>query len=322
MPDSDLTDELELQEADEATDRAQPLHDNPLGNSRLPPTALSPLDNRRSIVQSALDAACKSGDLALTQSILAEHGEYLADQEDIENLLGLRAITAGSRGYADIVSCLLDHGAGCMPSVALFAGSKNSDVAATIRVFEVLFNHGLDLKDAPNVLSLVAGDDTQTPLLRYLLSKGADPDTLDDLDNLALELCDSDASIGILLDYGADTTHAKLLHWAVGISDDEKCIKQMEFVLGRGVDINARATYPGNCPPGSRVYAEGMRRTGNEGTALHWAVRGWYCAREVNRLARVKWLLEKGADKDILDNQGLKAIDYTSDQEIINLLSE
>lgn len=151
MPDSDLTDELELQEAGEATNRAQPLHDNPVGNSTLPTTALSPLENRRSIVQSALDAACRSGDLALTQSILAEHGEYLADQDDIEKFLGLRAIEAGSLGYADIVSCLLDHGAGCMPSVALFA-IGNSDVAAAIRVFEVLFNHGLDLKDSPNVL--------------------------------------------------------------------------------------------------------------------------------------------------------------------------
>ena len=145
---------------------------------------------------------------------------------------------------------------------------------------------------------------------------------LDDLDNLALERCDSEASIGILLDYGADIRHAKLLHWATGISDDEECIKQMEFVLGKGVDINARATYPGDCPPGSRVYAEGMRRTGNEGTALHWAVRGFVTRREVNRLARIKWLLEKGADKDIRDNKGRKAIDYTSDQEIINLLSK
>jgi hypothetical protein len=95
----------------------------------------------------------------------------------------------------------------------------------------------------------------------------------------------------------------------------------MKLVLGKGIDINARALYPGHAEPGSQVYNYGMKLTGNEGTALHWAVRGFKTRPEVNRVPRVKWLLERGADKDIQDNTGLKPIDYASDQEMINLLS-
>ena len=164
---------------------------------------------------------------------------------------------------------------------------------------------------------LVAENET---LLKYLLSKGADPNTLDDFDRVPLELCDSCATIGTLIDYGVDISRAKLLHHATGIVDDKVCIERMEFLLGRGVDINARAVYPGDAEPGSRAYKDGIRQTGNEGTALHWAVRGFLLGgREVNLLPRVKWLLEKGADRDIKDNKGLKPIDYASDQVLERL---
>jgi hypothetical protein len=166
----------------------------------------------------------------------------------------------------------------------------------------------------------VAGEEHNT-LLWYLLSKGADPNVLNDFDLLPLDLYRSSTAIGILIDHGADISRAKLLHDATAISDDRECIEQMEFVLGRGVDINARATYPGDAGPGSRGYRNGIENTGNEGTALHWAVRGFRTRPEVNKLPRVKWLLERGADRDIRDNIGLKPIDYASDPDMINLLS-
>ena len=40
-----------------------------------------------------------------------------------------------------------------------------------------------------------------------------------------------------------------------------------------------RAVYSGAVEPGSRLYKDGMRLTGNEGTALHWAVRGFMLKR-------------------------------------------
>jgi ankyrin repeat protein len=167
---------------------------------------------------------------------------------------------------------------------------------------------------------LVASQENTT-LLRYLLLKGADPDVLDDFDLLPLDFCDSDAAVEILIDHGADISRAKLLHNATDISDDKRCIARMKLILGKGVAIDARATYPGHAEPGSRAYNSGMRRTRNEGTALHWAVRGSSAHPGVNRLSRVRWLLERRADKDIPDNTGLKPIDYASDQEMIDLLS-
>jgi ankyrin repeat protein len=151
----------------------------------------------------------------------------------------------------------------------------------------------------------------KTTLLKYLLSKGANPNGLDDFEHTPLELCDSCAAIGVLIDHGADISRASLLHDAISISEDEVCIERMEFLLAKGVDINARAVYYlGDAEPGSRAYSYGMRRTGNEGTALHWAVCG---QREVKSLPRVKWLLEKGADRDVKDNDELKPIDYAFD---------
>ena len=158
-------------------------------------------------------------------------------------------------------------------------------------------------------------------LLEYLLSKGADLNGLDDFNNIPLGLCSSWEAIEILIKYGADISRANLLHDVTDISDDRECIERMGLVLEKGVDINACALYPGHAELGSEVYNYGMNLTGNEGTALHWAVRGFKIRPEVNRVPWVKWLLERGADKDIQDNTGLKPIDYASDQEMINLLS-
>lgn len=154
-----------------------------------------------------------------------------------------------------------------------------------------------------------------------MLSKGANPNGLDDFERVPLEFCESCTSIGILLDYGADISRGNLLHEATGIPDDKVCITQMEFVLRRGVDINARAVYPGEAKLGTRQYNAGMRRTGNEGTALHWAVRGFKIRPEVNLFPRVKWLVERGADREIKDNNRLRPVDYASDQATIDLLS-
>jgi len=159
-------------------------------------------------------------------------------------------------------------------------------------------------------------------LLTYLLLKGADPNGLDEFDHVPLQRCDSCAAIGILIDHGADISRGNLLHKATGIPDEEIYICRMEFLLKNGGDIDARAVYSGTVEPGSRLYKDGIRLTGNEGTALHWAARGFMLGgREVDLLPRVKWLLEKGADTDIQDNNGRKPVDYASDQAMIDLFS-
>ena len=134
-------------------------------------------------------------------------------------------------------------------------------------------------------------------------------------------MCQSCTSIGTLLDYGADISRGNLLHEATSISDNTECITQMEYILERGADINARAVYSGTYKPGTHQYKDGMRQTRTEGTALRWAIRGSKGRREVDLHPRIKWLVERGADTEVEDNMGLRPVDYTSDQAMIDLLN-
>jgi hypothetical protein len=175
----------------------------------------------------------------------------------------------------------------------------------------------------------VVGKSHKTPLLKYLLLKGADPNGLDHWEHAPLELCDDDDAIIALIDHGANVANGKPLHNAAVIVNDSDCIARMKLLVEHGVDINTRASYPGDTEPdpeapGRDAHSEGMRRTGSEGTALHWAVRGWNWnlrKANVNLLPRVKWLLENGADKAIKDNDGLTPLDYATDPEMVALLS-
>ena len=161
-------------------------------------------------------------------------------------------------------------------------------------------------------------------LLKYLLSKGANPNSLDESDLLPLDLCSSTSTMKLLIDHGADVSRVNLLHHAISWPNNTYSEDTLEFLLKVGVDINACAVYTGDAPPGSRVYAHGLRMTGNGGTALHWIVRGFVLKGRpsVDRVVRAKWLLDKGARVDIKDNSGLTPLDYATDQSMIGLLNQ
>jgi len=94
-----------------------------------------------------------------------------------------------------------------------------------------------------------------------------------------MELSDNSDAIMALINHGANAATGKALHNAAVIVSDDECMERMKLLVEHGVDINTRAAYPADTPPdpeapGHDAYSRGMRLTGSEGTALHWAVRG------------------------------------------------
>ncbi|EPE34242.1 Ankyrin repeat-containing protein [Glarea lozoyensis ATCC 20868] len=123
------------------------------------------------------------------------------------------------------------------------------------------------------------------------------------------------------------------------IEDVDSTIKVMELffahglklrdipdILIEGVDINWPAVFVEE-EAGPRQLQDGVKRLGNRGTALHWAVKGHLLGgrqnRLIDRVPRVRWLLEHDADPEIEDAVGKRAIDYArsqDNQEMVELL--
>jgi hypothetical protein len=80
-------------------------------------------------------------------------------------------------------------------------------------------------------------------MLRYLLSKGANLNDLDGSDYLPLDLCSSAPIMKLLIDHGADISRVNLLHDSVSLPNDIYLDGLLEFLLGVGADITARAVY-------------------------------------------------------------------------------
>lgn len=82
--------------------------------------------------------------------------------------------------------------------------------------------------------------DIEESVLRYLISKGADPNGVDENGYLPLERAHTRTGIATL---GAELSQANLLHDALQIPWENRCIEPMEVLLNVWVDINARALH-------------------------------------------------------------------------------
>ncbi|KAF4636010.1 hypothetical protein G7Y89_g2069 [Cudoniella acicularis] len=273
--------------------------------------------NRMHDALNNISHACKNGNLEVIKNIFGKF--FSTDRRPRSRQLKGWLRMAVKYGHADIALFLLNSGARMDPELV--------DVAARITnkqvmfvVFEVLFAKGLDLLSCPRILydhRII----TNIPLLEYLLTKGADPNNVTSSGTTPLNKCSSCAATEVFMYYGANANHANLLHKQVWERADEDFIKGMEFVLeNMGIDINARFVHC-PCPHPCSNYLHKRASTDQGGTALHFAVRGYCLNSKICSLSRVKWLLDHDVDRDIRDDEGLKAVDYATNQEMSDLLA-
>ena len=118
-----------------------------LQTSSTPPSSLS--KDWHSDPSKFLAQACFVGNLEVVQYILTEvkEGPYL---DDIKNNFENNLIWVCSKGYPDILACLLEHGAGINHCAMIAGAIEDTDTA--IRIYEVLFKYGLDLVDYPGII--------------------------------------------------------------------------------------------------------------------------------------------------------------------------
>jgi hypothetical protein len=157
MSQSDPTDNTHSLEAAEAADRLEnksqvlPLHKDPPSDFPLSPAASLPTKEQLWTVLGTLNEACISGDLVRVQSILAEYGEALYARDDFASALSFNLGRAAWEGHVEIVSYLLRYGTE-MQNTPIWA-LRHKDTDTVIRVFEVLFSYGLDLRDFPGFIT-------------------------------------------------------------------------------------------------------------------------------------------------------------------------
>jgi ankyrin repeat protein len=159
-------------------------------------------------------------------------------------------------------------------------------------------------------------------LVKWFLAHDADPNHASKIGHTPLDIAVQQdgisnstrfALIDMILSAGGVLNQSETIHNAVcHIRSDTECIEMMEFLLAKGVDINALSFV--NQPHRQPGWVES--------TALHWAVHRHQRRRmKKNMLVRVKWLLEHGADVSVKNSQGKTPLDEATDDALVELLN-
>lgn len=93
-----------------------------------------------------------AGDFETVQYILTEIREG-PNPDDIKQYFSTAIFWACIGGYPDIIACLLEHGAPITYCASYATSIKDTDSA--IRIYDVLFKHGLNLADYPGIVQYV-----------------------------------------------------------------------------------------------------------------------------------------------------------------------
>lgn len=126
---------------------ADSTHGDNVGGEPISSTSLPP--DWRSRPSTFLVQACYAGDLETVRYILTEIREG-PDLDDIKNSLSISLLSTCTQKYPDILNCLLEH-AVPVSDCAMYATSiENTNTA--IRVYDILFKHGLNLADYPGIV--------------------------------------------------------------------------------------------------------------------------------------------------------------------------
>ena len=185
-------------------------------------------------------------------------------------------------------------------------------------IFELLVENGWDVN------SPVMGGQTalsafvkNEPLLKWFLEHGADPNLGPPLSpqpdstpvpnsgsslNCAASVATPDV-FDLLLQRGAKLENSQPLHMAAASQEDSERIPMMEYLVGKGVDVNGSDE------------ARGFRAVG---PPLFYAVRQ-------GQVEKVRWLLGHGADPRVEGRGGRTALamaEQTGLEEVVRLVRE
>jgi hypothetical protein len=118
-----------------------------LFTSNTPPPSLP--KEWRSAPDQVLSEACVTGNLDVVQYILTEvrDGPWL---EYLKEKFSTNLLWVCKYGHTDILAYLLDYGVDIGDSP--MSTTYNKDTQSAIRVYEVLFQHGLELSRFPEIL--------------------------------------------------------------------------------------------------------------------------------------------------------------------------
>lgn len=106
----------------------------------------------RSHPSSLLGKACYDGELEIVRYILTVITEG-PELDGIKESFSTDVLWACTRGFPDIVACLLEHGAPITDCATYTASIENTQIA--IPIYDILFKYGLKLADYPGIVQYV-----------------------------------------------------------------------------------------------------------------------------------------------------------------------
>ena len=253
--------------------------------------------------------ACSNGNLD-TVAILATGDDHYPNTQYYLNHGFLASII---HKQLPIARFLLSRGATITPSIAMAAVKGES-----LPVFELLVENGWDVN------SPVMGGQTASSafvknetLLKWFLEHGADPNLGPPLSPQpnSTPIPNSGSSLNcaasvatpeifeLLLQHGAKLENSQPLHMAAASQEDSGRVPMMEYLVGKGVDVNGSDE------------ARGFRAVG---PPLFYAIRQ-------GQVEKVRWLLGHGADPRVEAKGGATALrmaEQTGLGEMIGLIKE
>ncbi|KAH0556967.1 hypothetical protein GP486_005243, partial [Trichoglossum hirsutum] len=250
----------------------------------------------------AAEEACRAGHLQEAQSLLDQWWSIsglksvvfqavpLPSSLDPHDARQSKLENVAEKGHSFLVSFLLKQGAEITNSVITAAGDGEST-----EVFQALLDHGWDINEQYWGTTSLSSILKSSKLTDWHLEHGADPNLHSGRGGTPLERAATGGSVHVvksLVSHGARLEESDaLIAAAASMNGSPEQIKIMSYLLDNGIDINR-----------SERVREPDAATLLTGTALHQAVNRGIAE-------RVRFLLQRGASRDIKGFRGLTALE-------------
>ncbi|RTE85065.1 hypothetical protein BHE90_000398 [Fusarium euwallaceae] len=266
----------------------------------------------RSAVNDLKDAS-KVGDVERVREVVHAWRADPSLENPITKDMDMPMISAAQNAKSEVVRFFLDEGVPVSPTAIKLAATEKD---GAVGVFQAFLDHGWDINSSDRIPALHLATKS-IPLTKWFLKNGADPNLISKdgytpLDFAAIHPTpDVPVIVDLLLSSGAIPAHSNALHNAlISTYHDRNCTVMMMMLLRKGFDVNALSFT-------NRPKFRGR----NPSTPLHWAVRKHHARKgRKNMLARVRWLIDHGADVEVRDSKGKTPIEWASDEALIEVL--